>query len=106
MKENIPFDKFIDWVKYNNNPIQYSLIEHQNIMFEMYSIMITITWDDFLSCSEQEMEKIPIGWIYDWTHVTCSWDKQDKVKDLYSRYNIVPLSGRVYLYRFDPTFGK
>ncbi len=106
MKENIPFNKFIDWEKYSIDWEKYSRGETEKIRREMFSIMRNITWDDFLSCTKEEIEKIPLGWIYDWTHITCSWGKQNKVEELYSRYNIVPLNGNDYLEKFDPEYTK
>ena len=66
--------------------------------------MEKITWQDFEDCTREEMEKIPLGWIYDWTHVVADYGKQGKVQALYERYNLTPLNGREYLMRFCPDY--
>ena len=103
MKENIPFDKFLEYVKEDEelsylkmSTKEYS--EKENAKFEE---MKKVTWEDLENCSKEEMEKIPLGWLYDWTHVTVNYDKQDKVEELYSRYGLTPLYGRKYINRFE-----
>ena len=105
MKENIPFDKFIQYLLEMDSPTfpksHDDKIKQAKKENEKFAEMTKVTWEDFESCTKEEMEKIPLGWLYDWTHVTANYDKQDKVEELYSRYGLTPLYGKKYLSRFE-----
>ena len=60
--------------------------------------MKLVKWENFESLSKVELERIPIGWVYDWTHV-CGGGSfyQDKVEDLYKKYDL-PTEFNFFLY--------
>ena len=105
MKENIPFNKFLDYVKDTQRDNIFHTRIGRNLYHqeqnERFEEMQKITWEDFENCSKEEMEKIPLGWLYDWTHVTAEYDKQEKVNELYSRYGLMPLDGTKYIKKFE-----
>lgn len=100
MKNNIPFDKFVLYIKNSLNDCivggkdWIEKITTENAIFEE---MEKIKWQDFVNLSIDEMKLIPAGYIYDWTIVNGLFDLQEKIPDLYSRYSLPMLSGNDYL---------
>ena len=102
----IPFDKIFEHVKMNEKFIHYlddeeKNKEYHNSMEEQFEIMKKFTWEDFESLTAEELERIPIAWLYDWTNVTGHWDYQDKVKGLYEKHNLPILTPREYLRKYE-----
>lgn len=102
----IPVDKIFEHVKMNEKFIHYLDDEEKNkeyhkSMEEQFEIMKTLKWEDFESLTADELERIPIAWLYDWTDVTGHWDYQDKVKGLYEKHNLPILTPREYLRKYE-----
>lgn len=103
MKENIPFNKFVFYIK--NSLKTYKVgskgwFKQITIENEIFAEMEKISWADFKSLSRSEMKLVPAGYVYDWTIVTESYDLKNKVEELYSRYDLPMLSGKDYLRKF------
>lgn len=99
MKENIPFSEFYDFYKEDKKNLELSK-EKINKQTKWLNAMDGVTWEDLEGLSPDEMIKIPICWIYDWTHATASYDLQDKVEQLYKRYKLPIYSLKEYLSYF------
>jgi hypothetical protein len=54
--------------------------------------LIQFEWEDIILIQKESLIHIPISWIYDWSHCTANYDKQELVKGLYLKYNIPILS--------------
>ena len=74
--------------------------EYLDVQQEQFEIMQQIKWDDFEVLPAKDLERIPIGWIYDWMRVTGYLEYQDKVKELYEKHNLKVLSAREFLFKF------
>ena len=102
----MPTKVFVDYIK-NNSKICHTddeLKERTKNSEKQFELMKTITWEEFESLSKEELERIPIGWIYDWTHVCGGgYYHQAKVEELYKKYNL-PTEFNVLLYL--KKFGK
>lgn len=98
MKENIPFSKFYDYYHENEN-LEFSK-EKINRQTRWLEAMNGVTWEDLKSLTPDEMIKIPICWVFDWTHVTANYDLQDEVEGLYKRYGLPIYSLKEYLAKF------
>lgn len=96
MKDKIPFDKLYDYIKYqlvrNLNPTHDEFVEYHRIMNEHFALMQQVEWEDFENLTKDEMARIPISWIYDWTHVCGGSQYQDKekIENLYKKHNLEP----------------
>lgn len=91
MKENIPFSEFYEYYKENKiymHSENQDLVQHVKREQAWFKIMERVRWEDFESLSPDEMIKIPIWWVYDWTHVTAHYGLQEKVEQLYTRYKL------------------
>ena len=55
---------------------------------QQFEIMKNISWQDFENLSKQELEKIPVGWIYDWEKITGTNHSQKQIENLYKKHNI------------------
>lgn len=102
----IPFDKIFEHVKMNENFIHYLTDEERNkeyhkSMEEQFELMKELAWEDFENLTAEELERIPIAWLYDWTNVMGHWDYQDKVKELYEKHNITILTPKEYIKKYD-----
>ncbi len=97
MKDNIPFSKFYEYYKQEEDTkFQFSK-EKTNRQTQWLNAMADVTWEDLESLKPDEMIKIPIAWIYDWTHVTANYILQDQVQSLYNRYHLPIYSIKEYL---------
>lgn len=99
MKENIPFSEFYNFYQEDKNDLEFSK-DKINRQTRWLNAMNDVTWKDLENLSPDEMIKIPICWIFDWTHVTANYDLQEKVEQLYKRYKLPIYSLREYLAYF------
>lgn len=99
MKENIPFSDFYEYYKNDKNNLEFSKekITKRN---EWLNAMSGVTWEDLESLTPDEMIRIPICWVYDWTHVTGNYDSQENVEQLYKRYGLPIYTLNQYLHYF------
>lgn len=99
MKENIPFSDFYEYYKNEKNNLEFSKekINKRNVWL---NAMNGVTWEDLESLKPDEMIKVPIFWVYDWTHVTGNYGLQEKVESLYKRYGLPIYTLSQYLYYF------
>ena len=101
----MPTKVFVDYIK-NNSKICHTddeLKEHIKNSEKQFELMKTIAWENFESLSKVELERIPIGWVYDWTHV-CGGGHyyQKKVKKLYKKNNLpTEFNTSLYLKKYD-----
>lgn len=100
----MPTKVFVDYIK-NNSKICHTddeLKEQIKNSEKQFELMKTITWEEFESLSKEELERIPIGWIYDWTHVCGGgYYHQAKVEELYKKYNLpTEFNTSLYLKKF------
>ena len=99
MKENIPFPDFYEYYKNDKNNLEFSK-EKINKRNEWLNAMSGVTWEDLESLTPDEMIRIPICWVYDWTHVTGNYGSQENVEQLYKRYNLPIYTLEQYLHYF------
>lgn len=102
----IPFEKIFEHAKMNEKYIHYLDDEEKNkeyhkSMEEQFEIMKGLAWEDFECLTVEELEQIPIGWIYDWNKVTGGLEDEKKILELYEKRNLTPLLPKQYLKKFD-----
>lgn len=101
----MPTKVFVDYIK-NNSKICHTddeLKEQIKNSEKQFELMKTIAWENFESLSKVELERIPIGWVYDWTHV-CGGGHyyQEKVEKLYKKNNLpTEFNTSLYLKKYD-----
>ena len=101
----MPAKVFVDYIK-NNSKICHTdaeLKEHIKNSEKQFELMKTIAWENFESLSKVELERIPIGWVYDWTHVCGAGNYyQEKVEKLYKKNNLpTEFNTSLYLKKYD-----
>ena len=87
MKEFIPFDKFVEFL--TKEPFEEG---YQQKAEEHFKLMTKVEWEDFENLSKEELDKVPIAWIYDWTHVTANYHLQEVVRSLYEKQGLTVLT--------------
>lgn len=98
----IPFEKIYDFYeKYQQVPLDdKKWLEYHRHLLEMFEIMHQFTPEDIEKLTKEELEKLPIGWLYDWNKVTGGFEDPDKILELYQKYNIKPLNSEECLKKF------
>lgn len=95
MKEFIPFDKFVEFL--TKEPFEEG---YESKAEEHFKLMTKVEWKDFENLSKEELEKVPIAWIYDWTNVTANFHLQELVPSLYEKQGLTVLTPEQYLRKY------
>ena len=106
MKSNIPFSYFYNYYKDESLHRLDDSKDRINKNTQWLNAMSGVTWEDLESLNPDEMIRIPICWVYDWTHVTANYDLQEEVEHLYKRYNLPIYDIKQYLMFFKPSSEK
>lgn len=100
----VPVDKIFEYTKNNMKNVYGKLetkVEFYKEQIEQFEIMKQCNWEDIENLSKQDLEKIQIGWLYDWIRVTGHLDYECKVKELFKKHNLKILTPKEYLNKFD-----
>lgn len=55
---------------------------------ELSTLMNKIKWEDIKKLSKEELEKIPMYWLFDWNSITNTFNDNTKIMELYHNYGI------------------
>ena len=100
----LPVDKIFEYSKNNIKSAcgqTESKEEFYKQQHEQFEIMKQCKWEDIENLSKQDLEKIQIGWLYDWIRVTGHFDYERRVKELFKKHNLKILTPKEYLNKFD-----
>lgn len=102
MPQMIPYELFEEYIQLTKShpKNEKERIEHYKNLDKHFRSMEAILWEDIEKLSKEELERIPISWLYDWAHVTANYEYQEKIPSLYDKYGITKLTNYQYYNKY------
>ena len=98
MEQKIPYHLFKRYIEYTRQATSHltNTSEYFKEMEIHANSIREVLWEDIEKLTKEDLARIPIAWLYDWSHITANYDCQEKITALYDNYEIPKLSNKAF----------
>lgn len=102
MEQKIPYHLFKEYIEHTRNhpTTTEETTKHYKDMEKHANSMREVLWEDITKLTKEDLERIPIAWLYDWAHITANYEYQEKITELYDNYEIPKLSNSAFYKKY------
>lgn len=102
MEQIIPYNLFKDYIVMALEHLQNDdeRIEYYKRLEKHILSMQRVLWEDIIKLNKEDLERIPICWLYDWCHITANYEYQATIKELYKNNNIPQLNNKQFFKKY------
>lgn len=98
MENKIPYELFEEYICLGKThpKSQQEQVKYYNDLNKHFKSMENVLWEDIEKLGKEELERIPISWLYDWAHATANYEYQEQIAKLYDKYHLPKLSNNQF----------
>jgi hemerythrin superfamily protein len=102
MDQKIPYHLFKDYIEMTRTKLKNNseMAKYYKDLEKHTISMQNVLWEDIQKLSKEDLARIPISWLYDWTHVTANYHLQDQIAPLYEQHNLPKLSNQAFYNKY------